>query len=326
MDGVVLQNGAVGDKRPLRLFLRLMRSGRFAEAFAAGERVLASPSLADLRSMGQLSPPSKAVAGLERLAGGRHGRWARFYLARLRPSEADARAASAGAPPRFAWMAYWLALSRLDAGDAAGALRLLAWARKQKPADWWPHSLGAELSLCAGDAAQARRWARSGRAAAAEDPGNFLAWAAFFELWQGRTRRARAGFLAAEKLGAWEAKRGLGACALLLGRPAEALKLLEEAEKSESPAEDETLAWLAEAERLCGRPRAALARLKGRKGFWASVNRALACKELGDVAGLERERAALPGELRDVERAPARAKGFRRDMYGQRIWLRAGKG
>jgi hypothetical protein len=319
----------IADGRALKFFIRMMRQGRCAEAFEAAERVLDSPSLHGLRSLGQFSPPRKAAASLRTLLRGGQRRWANFYLARLEGSAEAAEKARSGTPARYAWMAYWLALSRMNAGDLSGARATLLWARKQKTVDWWPYALSAELSLCAGDAAAARREARRGRAAAAADHGNFLAWEGFFHLWRGSYGQARKTFLEAEARGAWEAKRGLGACEVLAGRPGRAIKLLREAQAKEFPPEEETRIWLAEAERLRGRPRAALRILKGRQGFWAGVNRALAWKALRKRGEFERERAALTeGMLRRLQgRAallsdvPRLANGFRRDMYNQQIWL-----
>ncbi|UPT72915.1 MAG: hypothetical protein M0D55_13480 [Elusimicrobiota bacterium] len=112
------------------------------------------------------------------------------------------------------------------------------------------------------------------------------------------------------------------------------------------PLDLEGRVWLAEAKRELGRPAEALAELSRPElatpdGLspmlvWGLVNRALAKAALGDAEGLRADFALIPADMLDFVMARSRtkspeavlkaalrlARGFRREEYGQAVWMR----
>ena len=95
------------------------------------------------------------------------------------------------------------------------------------------------------------------------------------------------------------------------------------------PVDTDTLNRLGRALTELGRYKEAIEDLsRSSPGVWALANRALAKEALGDRAGAAADYEAIPKKVRDhvggsLETALTLARGWRREEYGQAIWMAA---
>jgi tetratricopeptide (TPR) repeat protein len=306
----------------------LARSGRYQEAFAEGAQLM------------RRRPPEKMLAvfwhpwepsALETL-GAEHKRllrgrfegesaaWAKLHLAYLtrRPSVA---ARTLWPHP---WMAGRMGQILLLAGRRKEALPLLRAGSVDPVLGWMAVGFWAEALWLMGRGRQARAvldnpsW--RGRA-------SLRAWRGALSLWEGRYREAIPHLRRAARGKSFWARGWLGAAVIAAGRPSAGLVHLEKALKSYR-SDNEARVWKGEALRLLGRPREALAALKGFAQPWAAANRLLALVDLGREREARAEWLRLPAWLkawaggRASEREPAplvraglrRARGWRRNI------------
>ena len=245
---------------------------------------------------------------------------------------------------RYGWMYLMAGRLCLIGGSVPKAAEWLALAAAREPADWRANALLAEARLVLGRREDAyAEMERAARVVPPADEGLLLAWRAAFDLWLGEHPAALERLDRACALGSPHAYSWRGAALLMLGRAAEALEALDLALRL-FPGDLEAYVWRAEAKRALGRHEEALEDLRRPPlGVWVLVNRALAKAALGDLAGLKADLDALPpGLVERVERrlgpGPAGetdaarmervlegflslARGWRREEYGQSLWL-----
>ncbi len=340
-------------------FKSLMKLGDYRRALAVAERILdAGPGLNDLRAFWDpwdwdervpRAAREAEIRALERAAGRRGAPWALYYRGSLAGPDALAcyEALARRSASRYGWMLAKGATTAMWAGDFALAASWFERALACGPADWRARAFLAEAYLCLHD--PERACAEMDRAAAAApdyEAGQVLAWRGAFDLWLGRYEEALARLEKAEAQGAQCAPCWRGAALLKLGRADEALAVLDETLRR-YPLDFEAYIWRGEAKRVLGRHREALADLDAiplpdasgatPTWLWALFNRALAKSALGDAAGASADYRAIPARVTDYIRArrglPADdrdaillagldlARGFRREEYGQAIWM-----
>lgn len=337
-------------------FKALMKSGSYRRALAAAERVLdAGPALEDLRAFwdpwewDERVPRAEReaeVRELEKAAGGSREPWALYYRGALAGPDAMACFERVSRLPsaRYGWMLAKAATTAMWAGDFPRAASWFERALACGPADWRARAFLAEAYLCLHKPAEAcAEMDRAAAAAPQSEAGQVLAWRGAFDLWLGRYDEALERLERAERLGAQCAPCWKGAALLKLGRPEEALAVLDDALRR-YPLDFEAYIWRGEAKRVLGRHREALADLDAiplpdaaATWLWALFNRSLAKEALGDEAGAAADFAAIPAPVTAYIRArrslpeDARgeilraglelARGFRREEYGQAIWM-----
>jgi len=343
-------------------FKALMKLRRYKEAFAAAERILdGSPALPDIRCFWDPWDWDERVtreellselAALERgLGPNPRGPWIHYYRGALNGPLGLPHFERLAAFPakRYGWMYFKAGLTALTESKFNTAASWLKIALASEPADWRAHCFLAEAYLCLQKPKAAfTEMDRAARAAPKHEAGQVLAWRGAIELWLGRYKRALGLLDRAAALGAQCAHCWKGAALLKLGKPSEALAELDRT-LSLYPLDFEAYVWRGEAKRELGRFREALADLEPRavKGssrttpvwIWARFNRALAKAALKDEKGLNAEFAAIPEPILahirkatgltrplDILEAGLRlSRGFRRDEYGQAIWMKGGR-
>lgn len=332
-----------------------MRRGDFRRAFAVGERILdAGLTLPAMRlfwdpwegERADGAAQTRRIQALNRLARAPTPRpWPHYYLGSLTLDASEAEPVCRFPSARYGWMqakAGWLHLRQ---GSFHKAAALLKTALSVRPSDWRGHGFLAEAYLCLGETRAAlAALSRAAADAPRTEKGEALAWRGELELWFGRYRDAlRTLDRACESGGLW-GYCWRGAAKLKLGRREEALADLDRALRI-YPEDREAYVWRGEAKRELGRHRQALRDLeRPPAGVWALFNRALVREALGDSESLRRDFAAIPEEITAyvgrklrlpggrasnlramgrVLRAGLRlARGFRRDDYGQAVWMR----
>lgn len=334
-------------------FCSLMKAGRFKEAFKTAESILdRGATLKDVKVFWNpwggtaATDPSRAprLRALDRLASSATCRpWVLYYRGALR--DGDAKWADyerlAGFPQRrYGWMNLKIGHDYIASERFAEGIAHLKAALRHEPVNWWTHGHLAEALLCLGKERAAREeMRRAARTAPALDKASALAWEGEFELWLGRYKAAfrllddscRRGFALAF---CWR-----GAAVLKMGEPKRALALLDQALEV-LPGDREAHVWRAETQYRLGRHEEALLDLeKAAAPFWGRVLGALMKDEEGsraDFAGLPgdivahiRRRLRLPegsGERKTIlEGALKLARGYRREEYSQKVWVRAAR-
>lgn len=213
---------------------------------------------------------------------------------------------------RYGWMRGLTGQHRLiTRRDYAGAeLDFRAAAKASRPADWTALCFLGETLLC-------RRRARAGlaafaaarRAAPPASRADALAWEGEMRLWLGRPAEALRILEEAIERGAIYAEGWKGGALVLLGKAQEALAALERA-IARTPHDAESRTWKAEALLHLGRPRQALAeadralaRYRRYTGFHLLAVRGLARFALDDAAGPREAAQHIPKVVRDFVRA-----------------------
>ncbi len=251
---------------------------------------------------------------------------------------------NAAARERYGWMYLMAGRICLIEGPVPKAEEWLAFAAAREPADWRANALLAEARLVLGRREAAyEEMERAARVVPPADEGLLLAWRAAFDLWLGEHEAALERLDRACALGSPHAYCWRGAALLKLGRTAEALEALDLALRL-FPGDLEAYVWRAEARGALGRHEEALEDLRQPPlGVWVLVNRALTKAALSDHAGSKADFDALPPDLvarverrlgpgPAVENGAARmtrvlegflslARGWRREEYGQSLWL-----
>ncbi|UPT75766.1 MAG: tetratricopeptide repeat protein [Elusimicrobiota bacterium] len=327
-------------------------------ALALAGRILDDgPQLQDLRAFWDPWEWDERVPRAEReaeilsleKAAGPASPWTLYYRGALAgPSAlADFRRLARLPARRWAWMLGKAATTALWNGEFALAADWFERALSGGPADWRARAFRAETLLCLHRVEEA--YAELERARAEAPPtesAQALAWLGAFDLWTGRYESALARLEEADRLGAMCAPCWKGGALLKLGRAEEALAVLDDALRR-YPLDFEAYIWRGEAKRALGRHEAALADLgaialpdaaPGAPAWlWALINRALCRRALGDHAGASADFRALPArvvehvrakrglgpgeEVPILEAALELARGFRREEYGQAIWM-----
>lgn len=325
-------------------FRALARAGAFTEAFAEAERLLdAGATVYEVRAF--LNPWEEEPTGERRadaarrvaaVPGEAYAPWRACYLGfltgRLEPFYELERAD----PKRYGWMLYRSGQSLLCQERFEDARRHFEAALACRPVEWRAASFLAETLLCAGKADEAlAQLEAAARLAPRDEAADVLSWRGAFDLWLGRYEAALDRLTWAAALGGRHAETWRGAALLKLGRAKEALAALDAAVAAD-PQDREARVWRAETLRALGRHKEAVAEAsRAPVGFWARVNRALARAALGDASGAAEDLAALPklpverGSAGLPASAPltarleavlAKARGFRREDYGDSIW------
>jgi tetratricopeptide (TPR) repeat protein len=346
----------LGDK-----FKALMKLRRYREAVRTAEAILDSrPALPDIRCFwdpwdwDERIPRKvllRELRAFERAVGpNARGPWLHYYRGSLSgPDGLPHFERLSGYPvKRYGWMYFRAGSAALLESDFKKAESWFKRSLASKPKDWRAHCFLAETYLCLRKPKAAfAEMDRALRAAPESEAGQVLAWRGAFELWLGRYQRALGLLDKAAALGAQCAHCWKGAALLKLGRPAEALEELDLTLRL-YPLDFEAYVWRGEAKRALGRPREALKDLgehavkdRTRKTpvwLWARFNRALAMAALEDKAGMNAEFEAIPAPViayirkatglektEDILEAGLRlSRGFRRDEYGQAIWMTEG--
>ena len=304
-----------------QLYGALMCAGRYAAAFRVAETMLDKlgrfESLSPLqwpwsRKVGRAVNEERFLASeLERMRaaarGGLFPQWFAYYravltgqLGRLREALAEAPRIAGLDPVRYSWMRQAFVAVHLERLDFRGVIADCRAVLRHAPELWWVRCRMAEAYLAAGDRPRALRHLERARAGA--DPRvarEVLTWHGEVLLWLGRYRAARRLFDRAIGLGATTFVYGWrGAARLKLGDLEGALADLDRALALDAK-DIEAHVWRGEALRLAGRPAAALRDLDAFLASqpdccWGRFNRGLVCAELGDVAGLAEDLAAVP--------------------------------
>lgn len=333
---------------PLTRFAALMRLDRFAEGVAVAERILdAGPTLEQTRAFWDpwrwelwRLPESRRRRRLAAAAALKARPWDRYLRGCLTVDRA-ARAAELSRLPssrRYGWMQLRAGWALLGEGGFARARAVLGRAARAEPLDWWAQGFLGEAFVGLGDWERARR-ALDGavRLAPPAEKAAALAWRGELELWRGRWDAAEADLRRALAGGSLFARAWLGACALMRGRVAASLRLLDAAVAA-YPRDREAYVWRGEALRRAGRLEEALADLRRPPaGLWSRVNETLALLELGRPDEAAVPYRALPADLLErlaggkppparqarplLERALRLARGYRRDDYHNAWWL-----
>lgn len=345
-------------ERSIDRFKALMNLRRYDEALDLAELILddgpGQPEVWGLANpwdweewTSRTSRQRRLIKDLERaLAASARRPWLDYYRIVLGAPGALERFGrfDAAARERYGWMFLMAGRICLIEGPVPKAEEWLALAAARGPADWRANALLAEARLVLGRREDAfAEMERAARVVPPADEGLLLAWRAAFDLWLGEHETALERLDRACALGSPHAYCWRGAALLKLGRTAEALEALDLALRL-FPGDLEAYVWRAEARRALGRNEEALEDLRQPPlGVWVLVNRALAKAALGDLAGLKADHDALPRELVErVERklgpCPAGetaegrrtrilegflslARGWRREEYGQSLWL-----
>lgn len=335
-------------------FAALMNLRRYGAALAVAERLLdRGPghreywSLANPWSWEDWSVREAGMAELardlaKRIPAAARRPWLSFYRVALSaPGALDAFSPPTEGQGRYGWMCLMAGRMALVEGRLPLAKRLLTVASARRPAEWRAYALLAEAALVRGDVASAwRLMEEAGAAASDAERGLWLAWRGAFYLWVGDYRRAYADLDEACGLGAPHAFCWRGAASLMLGEARRAVAQLDET-VALYPGDLEAYLWRGEAKLALGRPEEALGDLARPTGVWAVVLRALAKAGAGDEQGLLAEFRSLPAAMRRaglgsgsdaspepekarraLERIRNLARGWRREEYGQRLWLR----
>ena len=248
---------------------------------------------------------------------------------------------------RYGFMRYETGLRALYGRDFPSAdADFAVAAASTEPGHWIAQCLRAEAVLCRGDVDGALRIvSEAERTAQKNSIGDAIAWKGELLLWVGRFADAAAELdraIALEKTRYAEGWRG---CALAAqSRWAEGRAALDRWLEG-APWDDEAAVWRAEAMYrmkdyaaaigACGR---LLEPEKGRKNFYASAIRGLACAAAGDASGLRAAFAEIPKEMlaraaRDLGKTDAgfaeileqllvSSRGVRRVNYETSVWLR----
>lgn len=276
-----------------------------------------------------------------RLAAPARRPWLLFYRVVLKdPGGLDDFDLAALPRDRYGWMHLMAGRTCLIEGPVPTAARWLTIAAERTPPDWRANAFLAEAHLVLGrrEAAYAEM-ERARLVAPPADESLLLAWRAAFDLWLGDYAQALALLDRACTAGSPHAFCWRGAALLKLGRAAEAVEALDLA-LSRFPGDLEAYLWRAEAKRTLGLHDQALEDLRRPPlGVWVLVNRALAKAALGDLDGMKADHDALPrhvvervraalgpepaGEARVLEECLRLARGWRREEYGQSLWLPA---
>lgn len=336
-----LRKAALASLPPRDRFQALVQLGRFEEAFRLGERMLAAAGAAEVQAfshpwlLGQWEcVRDEQLAALRAMKG--PAPWVHYYRGLLERGDAalsELGLAVESAAPRHAWMLFKAGWANLYLSRFAQAERLLRAALRARPADPRTRGFLAETLLCRGRGEDAVK--EMTRALAEAAPGEASAtrvWRGELLLWLGRYREALADLEPCRAEGPAWGLCWLGAAELLLGRPRDAERTLDKL-LADYPLDREARVWRAEARLALGRPREALDDLGHAQGLWAHVDRALAWRALKDEertlacyheAAAELELPKAEGAAEAERRLLAlrrRAKGFRRDNYGQAPWL-----
>lgn len=328
---------AAGD-RPIARFKALMNLGRYRDGVAEAERILDSgPALADV--WGFANPwdwedwATRSVRGpvivREMETALRRGPWLQFYRGLLggeRLLDAFDRL-SAFPRDRYGWMYTMAGRLVLIGGSMPKAVELLKVATNQKPLDWRNHCLLGEAYLVLQRGREAyEEMDRAALIVPPENVGLLLAWRGAFDLWTGEYARALAGLERACALGATHAFCWKGAALLKLGRIEEAVEALNITIQL-YPGDIEAYIWRGEAKRMLGQYNEAIEDLsRSSPGVWALVNRSLAKTALGDSEGAAEDYEAIPKNVRErgsLEEILSLARGWRREEYGQALWINA---
>lgn len=326
---------APGGAPDIHRYIAFCSLDRYAEAFAAAERISASPPPGEPVLSRLWNPWGDRSTGLP--AGFMPARLSALRRARLPAELENYRPFLAGAilfsigKPREALREFsrlrplrgasrgW---TRFPEGWAALRLRLFdraraAFSRAAASPVSRIQALGrlAEIEICSGR--RARGFALFDKALReahfSQLPG-LRAWKGQMLLFTGRCAEAEKLLAEAGRTGDDAAWCWRGAALARLGRPAEALAELERAVRL-FPTDIEALVWRGEALRLLGRYRdgaaAQSAVLRKSPGYpWALVNRGLCRLALGDGAGAAEDFRALDAEMRGfLEKAVEKKAG-----------------
>lgn len=339
-------------KRSIDRFKALMNLRRYDEAVAEAELIL-DDSASQAEAWGLSNPwdweewtsrtsrQRQLVRDLKRrLAAPARRPWLQFYRVVLRdPGGLDDFDRAGDIPrDRYGWMYLMAGRICLIEGSVPKAARWLTIAAERLPPDWRANAFLAEAHLVLGrrEAAYAEM-ERARLVAPPADESLLLAWRAAFDLWLGDYAQALTRLDRACAAGSPHAYCWRGAALLKLGRTAEAVEALDLA-LSRFPGDLEAYLWRAEAKRALGLHEQALEDLRRPPlGVWVLVNRGLAKAALGDLDGMKADHDALPkavigrvraalgpdpaGEARVLEECLRLARGWRREEYGQAIWL-----
>lgn len=336
-----LRNARLASLPPRDRFQTLIQLGRFEEAFRLGERLLAKAGAAEVQAfshpwlLGQWeSVRDEQLADLRAMRG--PAPWTHYYRGLLEKGDAalhELAVAVKTAAPRHQWMLFKAGWAHLYLGRFAEAESLLRAALRARPADPRTRGFLAETLLCRGRGEDAvREMTRALAEAAPGEAGATRAWRGELLLWLGRYAEALRDLEPCRAEGPAWGLCWLGAAELLLGRPRDAERTLDKL-LADYPLDREARVWRAEARLALGRPLEALKDLEQAQGLWAHIDRALAWRALEDderalscyqeaAAELELPRARDAAEAeRRLLALRRRAKGFRRDNYGQAPWM-----
>lgn len=333
---------------PRERFRALIRLGRFAEAFPLGESLLDGAVLEDLQAFGYPWPLGQLDAAraehlpiLDALKPGALAPWAHYYRGLLRGGEAAL--ADFGplerAGPRYRWMLFRSGWAHHYQGRFADAVRLLSASLEFQPPDYRAHGFLAEAFICLEQPERGlREFQRGLRAAPGPEALSMLGWRGEALLWLGRYDEALADLNRACEFGPlWSLCWRAGA-KVKLGRFKDAVQDLDRL-LAAYPLDREAFVWRGEARRELGQHALALQDLSREPvGVWARVNRALVHDALGDEVARDEDARALPRAMLEFTRRAAKlppgagtretleaalrlAKGFRRDDYGQAVWM-----
>lgn len=344
-----------GALKPADRFRALMKVGEYRRAIAQAEKILdAGATLSDARAFwdpwewDDRAPRADRLSvlrRLERALRGATGPWLDYYRAELGGPDALAAFERLSAFPRrrYGWMYGKAGLAALCAGSFGKAVEWLELSVRSEPADWRARGFLAEALLCLKRPEDAvAQLDRACSEAPSDEAAQALAWRGALDLWLVRYDEALGRLEEARRAGAPCADCWRGAALLKLGRLDEALAALNET-IARYPRDFEAYVWRGEALRLLGRPREALRDLDEGSGprrepaawLWALVNRALVKEDSGDEKGSRADFAALPPSFVEGLRARTgltepralllaaldRARGWRREEYGQAIWM-----
>lgn len=338
-------------ERSIDRFKALMNLRRYDEAIDEAESILdggaGQPEAWGLSNpwdweewTSRTSRQRQLVGDLKRrLAAPARRPWLLFYRVVLKdPGALDDFDLAALPRDRYGWMYLMAGRFCLIEGSVPTAARWLTIAAERRPPDWRANAFLAEAQLVLGrrEAAYAEM-ERARLVAPPADESLLLAWRAAFDLWLGDYAQALALLNRACAAGSPHAYCWRGAALLKLGRAEEAVEALDLA-LSRFPGDLEAHLWRAEAKRALGLHAQALEDLRRPPlGFWVLVNRGLARAALGDLDGMKADHDALPkhvvervraalgpepaGEARVLEECLRLARGWRREEYGQSLWL-----
>ncbi len=295
------------------------------------------------------------LAAMEKALSAARGPWLHYYRGDLagEPGVAASERIAEHDPKRYGWMYTKAASAALWAGKFAKAAEWFEISLRHEPVDWRTRAFLAETYLCLQSPDEAyAEMERALRAAPENEAGQVLAWRGAFDLWLGRYEAALPHLEQAHRLSAQCALCWKGGALLKLGRVDEALATLDEALRL-YPLDFEAYVWRGEAKRLLGRHRQALKDLAAngikdptrpaQAWQWALFNRALVKRALGDLKGMSADFGEIlpsvvgyirrkknlslsgvptPDEMAAILEAGLElARGFRREEYGQAIWM-----